>query len=1311
MRQFDIPRRTYERGVDFFKKLSKKSKLFVFASFLVVVLGIAGTTDYLQARAFSGGSGTIEDPFLITTCVELEDMGTSNNNLRADYLITNDIDCSGIPNFTPIGDMNIAWYQYAKIFRGKLDGGGHTISNLTINYPSNIFVGMIAQSDGAVIKNIKIQNANVTGSGAIGAVIGEATRSSIVGISIASSTVSTDTTTSGSVGALAGIVGNRGGVYQISVTNTLVSNLSSTDDSSPRATGGIIGFLGGSVIGNSYSNATTTSTTWPVGGIVGSVGNGTVINTYTTGRTTGSTKIGGIVGTTDQAIIQSSYFNGIATTSQWAYVAEIGGIVGADTSQFFAPTVSIKNTFAVGLVSSTTESGGMIGGNLGGNTGTAGISNNYYYPAGTTRTACSGVGTVFNSSECTSDNTSAHYNSNTFAPESSWDFVHMWQNVASNRPSLRLLPYTAPSSPISIGSCAALVSAILTNPDGWYALSSNIDCAGDPNLIPITYYRPDAYFTGTLDGNSHTINGVTISTTTTTNNIGLFGTLAGAYIKNLFLAGGGITAKYSQRVGALAGEGFGSSLYRIFSSLDVAGGNPSVGGIVGENARYIGSSHASGNISSSYNGTASDGTYAGGIIGSSAQRLLLENSSYASGTVGAIWNSGTLVGTMIGDIRNSSSSGTLFVGDTSGGLVGVMGDSYSQSSISDSSFSGIITGDPSLEDYSTEIGGIVGQLESTDLINVSSAATITFPNSNGLEYSGGMVGYMSDSINYTSNIRNSSFTGSISVGTAITANGGVYQIGGIIGYGSYGGEVTDTFASTTMTFGNMAHPMSGGGTNIGGLFGDFRGGSVSTSTFTGSITLIGNTASASVGEFGGVVGNDRNTPYSNTHASSTITVIAQEIYDTGGFGGTVRGDINTSHASSTLLLTAANDSFDIGGFAGAALGTIRNSYASTRIIDSAPRLYSIGGLVGDFEGTLITTSYATDPLVLFSGQDGTSQVNQIGGFIGYTNAGATFQNIYSSSTVSISSSRSSGVGAYQVGGLFGLLDAGTIVTNGYSSGAVTFTSTTTAISDRIGGAIGEASDAFGANTLTNLFSASPVSAGAGATNVGAFIGAYGITDFLANIAYDTFRTTQALCTGTDLTDPSWCTVKNAGNSTPTYFYSHLNDPQSSWDFVNVWLEHPNTYPTFGMSLFVAIPPSVTTSSSVTSITSSGALLSGNMTSTGTGVVTQEGFVYGATSAYTATSSSFSGSFSSGAFTKTLSSLTPSTTYHFAAYALSSDGVGYGTDQTFTTGAPVASGGGSGGRTDRPHDIVLPATSTPPVTPVTTTPNIPTETPP
>ncbi|HSR89375.1 MAG TPA: LamG-like jellyroll fold domain-containing protein [Candidatus Udaeobacter sp.] len=111
---------------------------------------------------------------------------------------------------------------------------------------------------------------------------------------------------------------------------------------------------------------------------------------------------------------------------------------------------------------------------------------------------------------------------------------------------------------------------------------------------------------------------------------------------------------------------------------------------------------------------------------------------------------------------------------------------------------------------------------------------------------------------------------------------------------------------------------------------------------------------------------------------------------------------------------------------------------------------------------------------------------------------------------------------------------------------------------------------------------------------------------------------------------------------------------------------------------------VLTTSAASGVTDSAATLNGSIDGTGGENASVRGFEWGHTIAYDATTTE-SGSHSAGSFSASLSALICDTQYHFRSYARNSAGIGYGSDQTFTTAAcpvstPSSVGGGSGGFT-------------------------------
>jgi Fibrobacter succinogenes major domain (Fib_succ_major). len=113
-----------------------------------------------------------------------------------------------------------------------------------------------------------------------------------------------------------------------------------------------------------------------------------------------------------------------------------------------------------------------------------------------------------------------------------------------------------------------------------------------------------------------------------------------------------------------------------------------------------------------------------------------------------------------------------------------------------------------------------------------------------------------------------------------------------------------------------------------------------------------------------------------------------------------------------------------------------------------------------------------------------------------------------------------------------------------------------------------------------------------------------------------------------------------------------------------------------LSFTVAELPTVQTNAA-SSITATGATLSGNVTSDGGATVTSRGFLYGTNSSnLTQTAQSGSGT---GSYTKSLTGLSANTTYYYKAYAINSIGTSYGEVMSFTTSCDC---GGSYKVTDR-----------------------------
>jgi hypothetical protein len=99
---------------------------------------------------------------------------------------------------------------------------------------------------------------------------------------------------------------------------------------------------------------------------------------------------------------------------------------------------------------------------------------------------------------------------------------------------------------------------------------------------------------------------------------------------------------------------------------------------------------------------------------------------------------------------------------------------------------------------------------------------------------------------------------------------------------------------------------------------------------------------------------------------------------------------------------------------------------------------------------------------------------------------------------------------------------------------------------------------------------------------------------------------------------------------------------------------------------VQAPPTVNTTSSATSITGTGAVSGGNVSSDGGLTVTARGLAYGTSAGPTISGDTVVSGSGTGSFTAELTGLANSTTYYVRAYATNSLGTAYGPEQSFTT---------------------------------------------
>ncbi|ESK54024.1 hypothetical protein F990_02980, partial [Acinetobacter tjernbergiae DSM 14971 = CIP 107465] len=201
------------------------------------------------------------------------------------------------------------------------------------------------------------------------------------------------------------------------------------------------------------------------------------------------------------------------------------------------------------------------------------------------------------------------------------------------------------------------------------------------------------YFTGSFDGLGHTVSHLTINRPYSYD-VGLFGHIDGAVIRNVGLVGGSVIG--DSFVGGLVGQSTHQSLVENVFNTGTVQGYGTVGGLVGGNfdGSTIKNAYATGNVTGAQNST-----YIGGLVGGN-DGAVIEN-VYASGNV----NGTDIVGGLVGDnnhggtINNAYATGAVTGEQNVGGLVG---NNYYDAEVKNAYATGAVTG-------TDRVGGLVGE--------------------------------------------------------------------------------------------------------------------------------------------------------------------------------------------------------------------------------------------------------------------------------------------------------------------------------------------------------------------------------------------------------------------------------------------------------------------------------------------------------------------------------------------------------------------------------------------------------------------------
>ncbi len=544
---------------------------------------------------------------------------------------------------------------------------------------------------------------------------------------------------------------------------------------------------------------------------------------------------------------------------------------------------------------------------------------------------------------------------------------------------------------------------------GSYKLTADIDLHGSAEnpWTPIGSYDifdDDDYnytpFTGTFDGDGHTISGLYINSSNH-ENYGLFGYVnTNGTVKNLTVSGSVTATNNLSNAGGVVGENLGTVTNCCYTG-SVSGSNH-VGGVVGENLGTVTNCYNTGSVSGSssvggvvghtstsgsrisncYNtGSVSGSSDVGGVVGFNGSSCTVSNCYNTGSVTGA-----NRVGGVVGENYTGTVAGCCYLNTSAGTGIGSGGTATSLTAheFADKSkfdtawdFTSVwVMAATKKEDGSYFTRPMLREnLEDGAIVIIGDGKNGTpfeIPNLDTLEYYAGLINSKSTNAQYASAYylltQDIDMSGKYGAGkeswTPIGA--GDYSFGG--------------------TFDGDGHTISGLYINSSdyenyGLFGRVNtSGTVKNLKVSGSVTATTDSSNA-----GGVVGKNYN--------GSVINCC---------YTGSVSGSSN------------------VGGVVGMNLGTVTNCYNTGSVSGSS----FVGGVVGYASGGTISNCYNT-------GSVGSSAANNVGGVVGYNVGSCNVSNCYNTGSVS---------GSSDVGGVVGRKYSGSVENCYYLTGCVTSSS-------------------------------------------------------------------------------------------------------------------------------------------------------------------------------------------------------------------------------------------------------------------------------
>ncbi len=488
---------------------------------------------------------------------------------------------------------------------------------------------------------------------------------------------------------------------------------------------------------------------------------------------------------------------------------------------------------------------------------------------------------------------------------------------------------------LPIANCAEL-QAMSEGLGASYELSNDIDCTGFDADNDGKGFRPvgddSIPFTGSFDGNGHTISNLTIARPDEYY-VGLFGYVQGGTFKDVSLAG---NVEGLGNVGSLIGLSDTNDLVveNVFSSADVTGHGTGVGGVIASmdlgpdstltNVHYDGTITVDGDGGQidSIGGLSAGGGGSGSTISdSSASGAIVFNHVNASQSSDV----GGLVAYFEGaSITNSSSTMDIsIITDASGQVAnvgGLVGAFYNEVGIVDGvSYSGTIhtesNGPVSL------IGGLFGDYGAGSITDSIADADIEIQAPSGaVTYIGGLNGY--SYIYPEGNIDDVQALGSITIDSAE-----IYDIGGMTGFAE--GEASEISFARSRSSVEMHLDSDAEVAYVGGFVGQSSMAlSFTDSYWSGQINATG--TGAYIAFVGGMIGYHDTNPsiFTRTYAAGQMWLdSADAVSNIGGMTGyDIQAQYVDSFSAVGITVVSVNPTSNIGAVTGSDYASFDNTF-------------------------------------------------------------------------------------------------------------------------------------------------------------------------------------------------------------------------------------------------------------------------------------------------------------------------------------------------------------------------------------------------